>query len=128
MWIQSDIGRVVLAAGLLLLLSGYGGYSQNYYQITEAELTELETTLTRQADTIESLQTQLTRQSETLDRLSGTIDEQQSLLSAQWTTIDELRESFSEYEREASRATIRAGGIGFAVGGLTVVSLFVILR
>lgn len=128
MWIQSKIGRGVLAAVLLLLLSEYGGYSQNYYQITEAELAELETTLTRQADTIESLQTQLTRQSEMLGSLSSTIDEQQSLLSAQWATIDELRESFAEYESEAMRATIRAGGIGFAVGGLTVASLFVILR
>ena len=128
MWIHSSLGHIVLAAGLSLLLSGYGGYSQNYYQISEAELIELETILSQQETTIERQATTLTEllaridtQHETLTTLSQTIERQA-------TSIDALDQSFSEYETAVRWATIRAGGVGALVGGLTVALIFATLR
>ncbi|MCH8517482.1 MAG: hypothetical protein LAT68_14245 [Cyclobacteriaceae bacterium] len=112
----------------LLLSLSVPLYSEAVYEITESELTELETTLTEQRTTIARLQTTLDEQHATLSRLSTTIERQQSLLSQQWTAIDELRTSFEEYESAARWSAIRAGVIGAGVGaGLTAV-VFAILR
>ena len=109
-----------LSLALLLSLSLPLYSDEAVYEITESELTELETTLTRQAETIET-------QRETLTRLQSTISEQQTTLTRlsqtierQATTINELETSFNEYESAARARTIRAygigGGIGVAVG------------
>lgn len=132
MWIHSNGGRSLLLALSLLLASVYGGYSETLYSISESELTELETTLTRQREIIESLQVQLSEQSSTLTRLSTTTSEQQTLLQRQWTTIDALRESLTEYESEASRATRVSrwtGRIeGAAVGAILALTAFFVVR
>ena len=105
------IGSLSLA--LLLSLSPPLYSDEAVYEITESELTELETTLTRQAETIEMLQT-------TLDAQQTTIETLESVLRRQSETINELQTSFDEYESAARARTIRAygigGGIGVAVG------------
>ena len=128
MWIQSSVMRSLSLALLLLLASAYGGFSETYYSISESELIELETILTQQETTIE-------RQRQTLNELLMRIDNQHETLTTlsqtierQATSIDALGTSFSEYETAARWATIRAGGIGALVGGLTVALIFATFR
>ena len=121
------LNRTLLALALLLLpLSGL--YSdaiwpaeEPAYTITESELTELETILTRQKATIESLQQWLT-----ISR--STIDELQTRLNRQHETLTALSVSFSEYERAVRLATIRnvtiSVTVGAAVGLITGILLF----
>jgi uncharacterized coiled-coil protein SlyX len=86
---SSAIFWLCSAALLLLSSSGLSADGQVWHQISEEELTELETILTRQAETI-------ARQEMTLTRLSETIDRQA-------TTISGLATSFLEYESEANQ-------------------------
>jgi uncharacterized coiled-coil protein SlyX len=77
---------------LVLLSFSSGSLSADeprWFQISETELTELETILTRQAETIARQETTLTRLSETIDR--------------QATTINALSISFAEYESAANQ-------------------------
>jgi hypothetical protein len=94
---------------LYLLCSGIS-WADEVYQITESELIELETILTRQAETIE-------RQRQTLTQLSETI-------KTQATTINELRISFDEYESGATQ-TIRRWQ--FATGVAVVVAILALV-
>jgi uncharacterized coiled-coil protein SlyX len=98
------------------------------YEITEDELTELETALTRQAETIEKLQTTISEQGATLTRLSTTIERQATTLHRQNETIETLGQSFNEYERAGLYARISAGVIGAGVGAGLTALVFVILR
>ena len=92
--------------------------SEETYEITEAELTELETILSEQSATIE-------QQRNTLQALQTTISEQRSTLTAlsettetQETTISELKRSLTAYETEARKATFRVGAIGVGAGAV----------
>ena len=93
--------------------------SEETYEITEAELTELETILSEQSATIE-------QQRDTLQALQTTISEQRGTLTAlsettetQETTISELKKSLTAYESEARRATFRVGVIGVGAGAVS---------
>ena len=107
--------RRSLGLGLLLLVSPLLYSGETVYEITESELSELETTLTRQSETISELRSTLRTQGATISALSDSLTTQQ-------TTIETLRTSLIEYEREARNRTIRAalyGGIGgFVVGAI----------
>ena len=103
--------RRSLGLGLLLLVSPLL-YSGEVYEITESELSELETTLTRQSETIDELQITLKTQATTISALNDS-------LSRQSETIETLRTSLIEYEREARKRTIRAALYG-GIGGLAV--------
>lgn len=120
-------GRRLKAGWLLLVLSlsaSWPLYSvdvgEKLYQITESELTELETILTTQARTISELQSVLMQQ-------EMTIDELQSLHETQATRLRQLSISFDEYVNAERRNRLRLGisvgavtlGVGF-VGGLIV--------
>lgn len=91
-------------------------FSQDVYEITEAELTELETILSeqeniidQQRETLTGLRMTIDRQGQTLITLSNTIEQQE-------TRISELGTSFNEFETEARRTMIRNTAIGFGVG------------
>ena len=91
-------------------------YSDETYEITEAELAELETILSEQATTIETqretlteLQTTIERQRDTLTTLSETTETQETIISA-------LKRSFSEYEAGALRRTFRTAGVSAIIG------------
>jgi uncharacterized coiled-coil protein SlyX len=103
-----------LAALLLLSLPLF---SEDVYEITETELTELErilseqeTTISEQAETLTQLQTTIGKQRDTLTTLSTTIETQQR-------TIGELQISYDVSETEARRAKIRVGIVSFSIGG-----------
>jgi len=90
------------------------------YEITEAELTELETILSRQSETIEMQKNELNELSIELDGLSNTISQQQ-------TTISELETYLQQSESEAMAQQIRTGAISFGAGVIVsiVVSFFI---
>ena len=107
-------------------------FAEAVYEITESELTELETTLTEQATTIETqaatltrLQSTISEQATTLTRLSTTIDRQAN-------TIETLSTSFDEYESAARASEIRtaliAGAIGIGVGAAGAIAAILIIR
>ena len=121
-----------LSLALLLSLSLPLYSDEAVYEITESELTELETTLTRQAETIET-------QRETLTRLQSTISEQQTTLTrlstiieTQHETIAQLSTSFDEYASAARASEIRtaliAGGIGVGIGAAGVIAALLVIR
>jgi len=109
----------------LLALSPISVFAEAVYEITESELTELETKLTEQATTIETLQTTLSRQRTTIERLSGTLERQAS-------TIAQLSTSFDEYADAARASEIRtaliAGAIGIGVGAAGAIAAILIIR
>ena len=118
---------LLLSAALCLLclpLSWADGYQgptlpEGWYPISEAELTELETTLERQAETIE-------RQRLTLTQLSTTINQQA-------TTIERLGTSFAEFESVVqAHLTAQAKRVlvwqFVAIGVAVVPTIFLILR
>jgi len=101
------------AISVLLLALSSPIYSDADYEITEAELTELETILTEQSETIE-------QQRMRLMTLSTTIEKQQQ-------TIDELQKSFGEYESAEMARQLRTATISFSVGvgvGAVVLAIF----
>jgi uncharacterized coiled-coil protein SlyX len=84
---------------------------EGWYPISETELTELETILTRQEQTIE-------RQATTLTELSTTIDEQRM-------TISRLDRFWTEYETEVT-AQIRRLKVeiwAYRIGGIAMGAL-----
>lgn len=112
---------------LLFLLLPSFIFSSTYFEISEEELTELETTLERQEN-------RLQQQERTLSELSNIIETQQSVLQRQSnligtleTTIEQLDQSFSAYEREVRFGRIMtiagSAGAGFTLG---VLSAFII--
>ena len=105
--------RQCLLISALLLLPLAPIYSDGeVYEITESELTQLETTLTQQSKTIDELRSTLTTQATTISALSDSLTTQQ-------TTIETLRTSLAAYESEARARTIRAALYG-GIGGLAV--------
>ena len=101
---------------VVFLLSSLPLYSvdvgEKLYQITESELTELETILTRQALTINQLSMRLGEQQTEITNLSETLNRQQ-------TTIERQRTSFDEYVNAEGRSRIRLG-VGAGAAGLGV--------
>jgi chromosome segregation ATPase len=105
-------------AVLLLSLPLYSqdAGSEDTYEITEAELTELETILSEQATTIETQRETLTELQQTIRNQRDTLTTLSTTIETQQTTISALEQSFSEYEREARRVMIRNTAIGFTIG------------
>lgn len=100
---------LLLLSALCLLLSSASSWADDYqgpvlpegwYPISASELTELETTLARQAETIE-------RQRQTLTTLDGTLTRLSTTIERQATTISGLGTSFEEYA-SAAEATARS--------------------
>jgi len=112
---------------LSLPLSGFLS-AEAVYEITESELTELETTLTRQADTIETQRATLTELQRTINEQRGALVQLSTTIETQETTINALRTSFGAYETEARRATFRsvvvAAAAGILIGGVVGVAAF----
>lgn len=79
------------------------------YTITESELQELETILSRQAMTINALRISLQTSGERIQTLHDTLHRQQ-------TTIDALRISFDEYESATQTRLWRTSAISVVVG------------
>ena len=111
-------------SGLLLLLVFLCSpmFSSTYFEISEEELTELETILSAQ-------ESRLQMQAETLSELSSIIEMQEIALERQINltltlsnTIERLGTSFSEYESAVRRGqivtAIGSAGVGFALGFL----------
>ena len=93
---------------LALLLSGCWPLPADYV-ITEAELTALESILTRQEATIETLQSEL--------KLSESIESQLlSTLKQSDETIEKLERSLHQSGKEAKLRTLRTGIISATVG------------
>jgi uncharacterized coiled-coil protein SlyX len=112
---------------LLFLLLCSSTFSSTYFEISEEELNQLETTLERQ-------ETRLARQAETLSELANIIEMQQSVLENQSSLIgtlgpiiNQLEQSFNAYEREVRRERILtitgSAGAGFVLG--FVATLFI---
>jgi len=102
--------RAGLLLSVLLALPLAHIYSDGeVYEITAEELATLETTLTRQSETISELRSTLETQEATISALNDSLETQR-------TTSSELRTSLSEYESAARARTIRAGLIGGAAG------------
>ncbi len=109
MWGNSK--RFLVALLLALLLSPPLS-SEAVYEITETELTALESILSRQEQTIAQLKEELT--------LSDSISQQlQNTLQTQETTIEMLRTSSQEYERAVLRSSLVWGSVGFIAGMIT---------
>jgi septal ring factor EnvC (AmiA/AmiB activator) len=133
--------RGLLLSAVVLLLSS-PLYSEDVYEITESELTELEQILTEQEATIAEQATSLTelqqtiaRQATSLETLSATIATQRDTLTmlsgtidGQATTIDALRTSYAASVNAGRRAVFRVGAISFVVGIPTGAVLWAILR
>ena len=82
------------------------------YTITEEELTALESILTRQEATIETLQSKL--------KLSESIQNQLlSTLNQSETTIEKLKQSLTAYEREVRTKTVRTTIVSAGAGIIT---------
>lgn len=114
-----------LLAGLLLLGS-LSAYSSDGFWITEDELTELESTLSRQEIELRNSQMQLSLQETALNNLLNIIDVQQNLQATLLTTIDALETSLKEYEREVrinQLQTATISGVAGVVVGLLVAAL-----
>lgn len=113
------LSRTLLVLSLLLLPLSPIFSDDEGFLITEAELSELETILNRQATTIEELQRRLSEQETRLQRLLRITERQVDLLSQQATTISELGNSFSEYETEVQQNQLRtiatSSGITLAI-------------
>lgn len=109
MWGNSK--RFLVALLLALLLSPPLS-SEAVYEITETELTALESILSRQEQTIAQLKEELT--------LSDSISQQlQNTLQTQETTIEMLRTSSQEYERAVLRSSLAWGSVGLIAGMIT---------
>ena len=121
------LNRTWLALALLLLplsvsfSDAIWPTEEPVFTITESELNELETILTRQKATIEQLQMTLTSSRNTIGSLQHRLNQQHETLTA-------LSVSFSEYERAVRLATIRnvtiSVTVGAAVGLITGILLF----
>ena len=94
--------KVCLFGLVLLLLAVSPLASEAGYEITEAELTELETILTTQASKINEQQRLLT--------------ELNQIIETQANSINALEQSLTEYERAVTARSIRIGVISFGVG------------
>ena len=115
----------LLGLALLLLLSqalysepSYKGpdLPTEWYPIHETELTELETTLNEQSETIEQQSERLTALSTTIERQRSRLNALNKIIERQQTTIGELETSLDEYESEATARRIKVGAISFGVG------------
>ena len=93
-------------------------YSEDVYEITESELTELELILTEQRTTIDEQAETLTTLYETIDRQANSLTTLQATIETQGRTMSELQTSFDAYEIEARRRTFKVGIVSFAVGGI----------
>jgi hypothetical protein len=125
------LNRLLLALVLLLCLS-LPMYSEDVYEITEAELTELENTLKTQEKEIETLKTltgnqaswltelrQLTtNQASWLTELQILTDRQLTVLIEQENSILALKESFSEYENAVLKNRIKTAVLFFIAGSV----------
>jgi len=132
----------ILSALALLCLPLSVSFSEDAYEITESELTELERILTEQEATIAEQATSLTelqqtiaRQATSLETLSATIATQRDTLTMlsgtidrHATTIDALRTSYAASVNAGRRAVFRVGAVSFAVGIPTGAVLWAILR
>ena len=101
--------RFLLA--LALLLSGCWPAPADY-TITEEELTALESILTRQENTIETLQSELKLSESIQSQLLATLNQSK-------TTIEKLEQSLKAYEREVKTMTIRTAIVSAGTGIIT---------
>lgn len=112
--------KIFLALLVLFLLPLLASYSGEVYEITEEELTMLETTLTEQRETLKNQAETLKAQERTMQKLNSRIETQQTIIAT-------LSKSFSEYERERRIKTISvgiaSGAGGIILGGITVLLL-----
>lgn len=136
---KSKTGLLILAVALLL---SWPLYSEDVYEITGSELTELEsiltaqeTTIAEQATSLTGLQRTIARQATSLETLSETIATQRDTLTrlsntidGQAMTIDALRTSYDASVSAGRKAIFRVGAISFVVGIPTGAVLWAILR
>lgn len=112
--------KIFLVLSVLFFLPLLASYSGEVYEITEEELTRLETTLTEQRKTLQEQAETLKAQERTMQRLNSRIETQQTIITT-------LSKSFSEYENAQKRKTISvgiaSGAGGIVLGGLTVLLL-----
>lgn len=125
------LNRTLLVLVLLFCLSS-PIFSDDVYEITETELTELENTLTTQQAEIEALKTLTenqaswltesrrltTKQASWLTELQMLTDRQLTVLIEQESSILALKESFSEYENEVLKNRIKTAILFFLAGGV----------
>lgn len=111
------LNRTLLVLVLLFCLSS-PIFSDDVYEITETELTELENTLTTQQAEIETLKTLTENQAIWLTELQMLTDRQLTVLIEQESSILALKESFSEYESEVLKNRIKTAILFFLAGGV----------
>lgn len=105
MWILKSTIRLFVSAWLLCLLLACGSTAQaeEMYQISESELTTLETNLNQLKKNNETKQQLLTEQQKQLQIVNEQLEKSRKLNEETQTSLAEARKSFSEYEKEAER-------------------------
>jgi chromosome segregation ATPase len=120
------VWRLLVTSSLLFCLSS-PLFSDVTYQITEAELSELETILERQAATIERQEKTLIQLGDTISRQDATLSLLSTTIERQRTTINALETSFNEYAIATRRRIWTTAAISVGVGfivGVVVVTVF----
>lgn len=109
MWTTKRLCICLLACSLWLA-AGSGTQAEEMYQISESELTQLETNLNQLAKNNETKQqllteqkTQLSEANQQLETVKKELIASKSLNEETQTSLAEARKSFSEYENEAKR-------------------------
>ena len=109
MWTTKRLCICLLACSLWLA-AGSGTQAEEMYQISESELTQLETNLNQLAKNNETKQqllteqkTQLSEANQQLETVKKELIASKSLNEATQKSLAEARKSFNEYEKEAER-------------------------
>lgn len=105
MWTLKSTIRLFVSAWLLCLLLACGSTSQaeTMYQISESELTQLETNSDRLAKSNAIKQSLLTEQREQLETAQKELIASKSLNEATQKSLERANQSLTELEQEAKR-------------------------
>lgn len=95
---------IVFSAVLLFCLSvGSASQAEEMYQISEEELSQLQSNLTELKADSEKKQSLLTEQQKQLQIVNEQLEKSRALNEETQTSLAEARKSFSEYEKEAKK-------------------------